>query len=359
MSRTPACDVAIIGGGVIGCACAWFLAREGLSVRLYERADVASGASGAAAGMLAPLSESEEGSALREQGLASLARFPQLAEELRELSGVDPEWVAAGLVRVSAHEAGAAELERAAREGAAHGLRWLDEIEVRQLVPGIRPGAVGFHSPHEAHVRSPSLTQAYAGAAAACGAVVVREARVHGLVRDGDRVVGVRTSDGETPSAAVLLAAGPFSPGLLDPDPAAEIPVTPLRGQIVSLDAPSPPFGPILWGDGAYLVPKRNGQLVVGATSEAVGFDRRVTSGGVASLLEAAHDVMPALSGSTFRGAWAGLRPVTPDGLPMVGPVRTLPGLLLATGPSASIVLPKMVTSSWRHTPSWHWANCC
>jgi glycine oxidase len=173
--------------------------------------------------------------------------------------------------------------------------------------------------------------EALARAAAKHGARIEAGEAVEGLVREGQRVVGVETRAGSIPAGRVVLCAGSWTPACAAGTGAA-VPVTPVRGQIVSLADAAPPLRAILWGAGAYLVPKRDGSVVVGATVERVGFDRRVTAAGVRELLEAAFALAPGLACASFREAWAGLRPDTPDHLPLIGPVPGVPGLVLAAG---------------------------
>jgi glycine oxidase len=142
----------------------------------------------------------------------------------------------------------------------------------------------------------------------------------------------VRTPRGREAAGAVVVCAGCWTPSLAaELAPGAAPRIVPVRGQIVSLDAPRPAQA-IVWGTDAYLVPKRDGSLVVGATAERVGFDCRVTADGVRVLLDAATRLLPQLAGAGFRGAWAGLRPDTPDHLPLVGPVPGLEGVVIAAG---------------------------
>lgn len=344
-ARLPASDVAVVGGGVAGCAVAFGLARAGLSVALFERGGIAGEASGAAAGMLTPFSEgAEEGPALR-WGRRALERFPSLVEELVEASGVDPEWVPAGTLRVAGDEAAAEALRARARTG--EGFAWLDASELRALLPAASPALLGaLHVPAEAHVRSPLLARAYAGAAEARGARLRTGVAVRGLLFEGARVVGVRSSEGDAPAGAVVLCPGSFAAecaAWLGPE--AELPVAPVRGQIVSLELPPPGFRPIVWGEGAYLVPRVDGSLSLGATTERVGFDRRVTAAGVQGLLAAGTRLVPGLADAGFLGAWAGLRPDTPDHLPLLGPVPGTEGLHLATGHYRTGVLLSPVTA--------------
>jgi glycine oxidase len=345
MSRHP--DALVVGGGVIGCAVAFSLAREGLAVALLERGELAGEASGAAAGMLAPFGEGEAPAPFLPWALRALERLPALADELRELSGVDPEFRASGIVRLAFDPPREAALRRALAAHPDAGFVWLSAAEARELAPGLARDVAGaLFSPREAHVRSPLLVRAYAEAAARLGARVECGVPAIGLLREGDRATGVETPAGPRPAGAVVLCTGSFSReagrwcGL-------DLPVSPVRGQIVSLDAPSPPFAPILWEEGGvYLVPKADGSIVAGATSEHVGFDRRVTAEGVRALLAGAARVVPALAGATFRGAWAGLRPETPDGLPLIGPAPGLAGLVVAAGHYRNGVLLSPVTGA-------------
>jgi glycine oxidase len=327
-------DVVVVGGGVIGCAVAFQLAREGLSVTLFERGEIAGEASGAAAGMLTPVGEAGEGGAFVAWKLRSLALFPGLLAELRERSGVDPEYQVSGVLRVAGDAAEEASLRGQVQELPELELVWLDAGALKRAEPQLAPQERGgLLSPREAHVRSPLLVRAYAQAAASLGARLRAGLPVTGLVRERARVVGVETPEGRHGAAHVVLCPGSWARACAAwVAPFPDLPVAPVRGQIVCLDAPHPALRSIVWGPGAYLVPKLDGSVVVGATSEHAGFDRRVTAAGVAALLEAAARLVPALADASFRSAWAGLRPATPDGLPLVGPLPEVDGLVVAAG---------------------------
>jgi len=330
-----ASDVVVVGGGVVGCAVAYALAREGIAVTLLERDALASQASGAAAGMLAPLAEAEADGSFLTLGLRSLALFPDLVAELAE-RGVasDPEYVRCGVLRVATSDAEALDLRARVRAFAGRGLEWLDARGARAEAPLLADRVRGaVWSPHEAHVRSPALVHALAEGAQHLGARVETGVAATGLQRDGSRVVGVRTAREDFAAGHVVLCAGAFTPACwawLDAPP--PLPIEPVRGQILALAPRSDALQRIVWGEGAYLVPKRDGTVVVGATEERVGYDVRVTAEGVHALLAAALRLAPGLGASGFRGAWAGLRPVTPDRLPAVGPVPAAAGLWVAAG---------------------------
>jgi glycine oxidase len=355
-----AADAIVVGGGVVGAAVAWSLASRGLAVRLVERGELAGEASGAAAGMLTPIGEGHApGPALRAR-LASFALFPALVDAVREGSGIDPEYVVSGSLRVAADAVEARALAAQAEQHADFGLVWLAPAEVERSAPGIAPGlrAHGaLFSPRDAHVRSPLLARAFAAAAERLGARVETGVAVRGLLRDGERVCGAVSSAGALASGLVVLCPGSFAAECAAwIGPGARLPIEPVRGQIVALELPPAMPRAIVWGRGkgldagtsrtrniprseaepseagVYLVPKLDGSLVVGATTERVGFDRRVTAAGVATLLRAAEALVPEAGGARFLGAWAGLRPDTPDHLPLVGPWPGAPGLVVAAG---------------------------
>ncbi len=355
-------DLVVIGGGVIGVSIAEHLSQEGLSVALVEADAVGAGASGAAAGMLAPLGEARTSGPLLELGLQSLALFDSLCERLKEETGIDPEFERSGLLEVAFDEAERARLE------AKHAffeprpsqpepwpleprLEYLDAQAVRAAETALSPTALGgLFSAQEAHLRPPLLVRALAQSARERGVVFETGVRAERVLCAGQRVVGVQTSAGRIEADQIVLAAGPWSSHLLEASGLArpgfsQLPVQPIRGQIIQLDPPLPMSRSLCWAPGIYTVPKRDGSWVVGATEEAVGFDRRVTAEGVATLIERVCAVFPVLRESTFGRAWAGLRPVSDDGLPWVGPWADFEGLFVAAGHGRNGVLLSPITS--------------
>lgn len=360
----PTDDVLVVGGGVIGMAIAEALACEGVRVRVLESEGIASGASGAAAGMLAPISEAGGDETFLRLGLESLSRFAPLAARLREASGIDPELEASGLLRLVADEPGRLALAaQHARVGALAGSlgtlsgpagasgEWLDAEALRGVEPELSAGIHGaFFSPFECHLRPPLWVRALEASARARGAAIETGVRALTLRRVGRRIVGVESSAGRREAGAVVLAAGPWTAGLLEassirPRHAVSLPIEPVRGQILSLAAPLPRTRSIVWSDEIYCVPKRDGSWIVGATEERVGFDRRVTAEGVAWLLDRARALFPSLRDASFDRAWAGLRPVSADGLPYVGAVPGWEGLHLAAGHGRNGVLLSPITA--------------
>jgi glycine oxidase len=326
-------DVLIVGGGVIGCAIAYYLGKAGVRATVLERGAVGSQASSVAAGMLAPLAESHGKDANLELGLRSLAMFPQLSQELMEEAGVDIEYAPKGILRVAVSE----EEEGILRERIAWGeelgveVEWLPGEEARRLEPALSPEIRGaLHSPKEAQVSSPHLTEALAQAAARRGARFRQNSEVVGFLKEGSRIRGVRLADGRLEGDVVVVAAGAWS-GNLGQWLGISIPVRPIRGQIFALKQLPTPVTRMIFGNG-YIAPKGDGTLLVGSTQEEAGFDSRPTAEGVADVLGRVLAMVPALRGATFCQAWAGLRPGSPDNLPILGPVEGLEGLILATG---------------------------
>jgi glycine oxidase len=320
-------DVIVVGGGVIGCAVSYELARAGATPLLLERDALGAHASSAAAGMLAPIAESGGRGPVYEIGTRALADYASWLEEIVELSGVDPGWAPCGVLRL-ARAGDVAELQDCAIRLAEQGCAWLGPDELHKREPGVSPSFEGaLWSPREACVDPALLTRGLALAARRRGAQLRENASVIELLRKGDRVRGVRTPEAEWLAPEVVLCTGAWLPPSTDRD----WPVMPVKGQMLALEAASAPRS-ILWSDATYLVPRPDGSLRVGATVEHAGFDARPTAAGVTRLLGAAQALLPDLRDARFLRAWAGLRPGTPDHLPLLGPVPHTRGLWVAAG---------------------------
>jgi glycine oxidase len=338
-------DVAVVGGGIVGCVVAYYLARQGARVALFDRDRIGAQASSAAAGMLAPLAEDAGPGPFLDLALASLQRYAALAADLRASTGIDIELLTPGLLRVALDDGEAADYQAALAWQRDLGLpvRWLDAAALRALVPAIAPAARGaVYSEAEHQVNPIRVTEALARGAVAHGAVLHEGSPVRGLLRQGPRVVGLRLGDGDLPAGHVVLAAGAWAAACGE-WLGVRLPVEPIKGQMVAVAphsararetgvAESTILRHTLYGRDGYLVPKADGTIYAGATVERVGFDRRVTAGGIARLLALLPALVPGLGDPTFVRAWAGLRPGTPDHLPILGPVPGLDGVTLATG---------------------------
>jgi glycine oxidase len=328
--------VIVVGGGVIGLACAWRAAAAGLDVTLIERRHPGAGASGVAAGMLAPVGEATWGEErLLELALASHAAWPQFAGELAEASGRDIGHLDLGALHVALDRDEAAELRRRFDLMRSHGLEaeWMSPSACRELEPGLGPGGHGgVHAPHESAVDPRALVAALGVALERAGGRLLIAEVVDGVF-DGERLAGVRTADGaELRARDLVLATGAWSGAPWLPD-AARPEVRPVKGQILTLAGPPgrPACERIVVTERIYAVPRSDGRLVVGATVEEQGFDTRVTAGGVHELLREAYRALPEIAELELVEATAGLRPTTPDNLPLIGP-GAIEGLLLATG---------------------------
>lgn len=331
-------DLLIVGGGVIGLSVAWRAAGRGLRTAVADPAP-ASGASHAAAGMLAPVSEvtyTEE--PLLRLGLASLSRWPSFAAELAAEGDLDLDYRADGTLDVAFGADDLAALDDLAAFIDKLGLpaERLTGRECRRLEPMLAPSVRGgLLAGGDAWVDPRRVTRALLAAWERLGGVLVRS-RVTGLETASGAVSGVRLATGETVGAdRVILAAGAWSPTLEGLPPEVVPPVRPIKGQIVRLRSPAPLLGRcvrgVVHGSHVYLVPRGDGELVVGATQEEMGFDTRVTAGGLWELLRDARELVPGVTELELSDVVAGLRPGTPDNLPLVGPTL-LPGLSLATG---------------------------
>ncbi|MFD1937870.1 glycine oxidase ThiO [Nonomuraea mangrovi] len=341
----------IVGGGVVGLSVAWRLARSGARVTVIDPAP-ASGASHAAAGMLAPVSEvSYTEEPLLRLGLAALERWPAFAAELEADSGLALDYRTQGTMDLAFGSDDMAALEELAAFMDKLGLpvRRLTGRECRRLEPMLAPSVRGgVLAEGDAWVDPRRVTAALLAALERSGVPVERR-RVTELVRDGTAVVGVRLAPDEKTGAGdvvlgdrVVLAAGAWSGGL------AGLPVRPVKGQIMRLRSPSPLLGRcvrgMVHGSPVYLVPRGDGELVVGATQEELGFDTRVTAGGLYELLRDARELVPGVTELQVADIEAGLRPCTPDNLPLIGPYG--PGLTLATGHHRGGVLLSPLTTA-------------
>jgi glycine oxidase len=339
LSPAAGADVVVVGGGVVGCCIAYYLSLGGARVTLLERGQLASGASGVAAGMLAPQVEAPFADPFFELALLGRAEHSPLAATLFEDVGLDVEYRRSGILRVARTEAERVDLQRMLRWQAARGLaaEWVESDDLgtcEPLLGGVagRLLAGGLWLADEGQVRGPRLVHALALAASKRGARVLEGTWVTGLETSGDlsRVTGVRTRTGLVEADTVVLAAGVWSPDLTR-GLGLELPVGPVKGQILSLRGFDRAPRQVIWCGECYLVPRPDGEIVLGATEEEGNYDVRPTLAGFNRLTEAALEVVPAAAGFTVDGFWAGLRPAAPDRFPIVGWAPGVDGLFVAT----------------------------
>ncbi len=340
--NTALSDVAIVGGGIVGLACAWRARARGLSVTLLEREDVGRGTSHVAAGMLAPVSEVEFGAAGRrvlELGLRSAEMWPGFAGELEQAAGMGVGLLRTGTLAVARDEDEARELERRLAFRRSLGLRAerLRASDAREREPGLAPTVrLALEAPDD-HSVDPRLVLAALRRACEIAGVAIREhATVESVELDdpGERAIGLLLHGGERVSAGqIVLAAGPWS-GQIEGLPAtAQVRVRPVKGQILRLRDPAGPglLSRVVRFEGGYLVPRADGSYALGATVEEQGFELSPTAGGVYELLRGASELVPGIDELRIEELSVGLRPGTPDNAPAIGH-GMLDGLIWATG---------------------------
>ena len=338
MTEKRSYDAIVVGGGVIGLACAWRAARRGAGVLVLDRAHPPAGATRVAPGMLAPVGELDFGEPeLLEMSLAAAELYPGFVAELEAATGEPAGYARLGALHVALDRDEAAGLRRVhdLQRSLGLGAEWLPLRRCRELEPGLTPSFNGgVHAADEAVVDPRALTGALLAALGAEGVEVRAGVEVTAALLDGERIAGVRTDRGEELRApAVVLAAGAWSGQAEWLPEHARPPVRPVKGQVLELRAPggAAPCERIVGSERVYLVPRGDGRLIVGATVEEQGFDTAVTAGGILELLREAYRLLPDVAEMELVEAAAGLRPATPDNLPLVGP-GGLDGLVWATG---------------------------
>lgn len=327
-------DVAIVGAGLIGLAIAFELTERGATVRVYERGEPGRAASWAGAGMLAPYTEGVEDEAMLAFCAASLAQYPQFVERLQAISGVDSRLRLDGILTVAFDDARLETLRERARDLQARSIRatMLDRAQTLEREPALGVGVTGgLLVEGEGCVDNRRLGRALRAACEARGVLFMNEAHAVSVECDARRVLGIRTQRGFAPAAVVINAAGAWAAHVEGIPPSCVPPVTPEKGQMLALATPRHFVRSTTWLPRAYLVPRDDGRLLVGATVERAGFDERVTAKGLRSVLNGAIAGAPSLGDFTVSETWAGLRPATPDKRPILGPAP-IEGLVLATG---------------------------
>ena len=343
----PRTDVIVVGGGVIGCAIADAIAARGIKTVLLESHRVAHAASAGAAGLLAPLVEAPGPGPFLDLALAGRALFRDEAAALRRDTGIDIGYRESGTLRVAESAERAAELRARVGWQRERGLdvRWLSAAEVEASEPALRNGVDGaLLSADDHQVISARLANALAQRATARGAWILEGVGVEYLLSIGERAprktIGVRTSAREEyRSRYVVLATGASRAA-----PYRGLPVRPVKGQLVHLRPARPVIGHPIFADGVYLAPKADGRVVVGATEEDAGYDIVVSDEVTAELVGRACALVPALRDSVVDSAWAGLRPATPDRLPVIGLRSDTDGVIFATGHFRNGVLLSLIT---------------
>jgi glycine oxidase len=343
--------VIIIGAGVIGLGIGWRLAARGASVEVFDRGAAGAGATHAAAGMLAACAEAEPGEeALVALGRESQTRWPAFAAELEQASGIDVEVRQEGtlVVALTADDQARLHHQLAFQHKLGLPLQWISAAETRRREPHLAGKLAGaVFSPEDHQVDNRKLAAALRLAAQAAGASIHEHRAVDAISSTGGRGDGVVLADGTKVAAdMVVLAAGAWSPSIGGLAAELRPPVRPIKGQMLALgmDPAAPLLNHVLWAPGAYLVPRRDGRLLVGATVEEKGYDTQLTAGGLLTLLEAAWRVVPAVEELPLVETWVGHRPGSRDDAPILG-AGPLSGLIYATGHHRNGILLTPITA--------------
>ena len=341
-------DVVIIGGGVTGCAIAYYLRKAGIDVVLLEQGDIGSQASGAAAGLLAPLGPLSGPGPFADLLLASFAHFPSLVAELEGMTGLRVGYGRTGALRTVRNPKRVAHLAKRMKAWEPLGLhmQWLTGDEARQKEPLLADDmCAAIYAPEESQINAPQLVQAFSKAASRLGAEIYPHTMAIGMQRVGENVTTINIFPDQTINCKYLiLATGAWS-ARYESWFSITLPVSPLRGQIILLQQPSQALQHIIFGDTIYLAPKGNA-IIVGATKENVGFDAQVTEEGTKWLYNSAITLMPELRQSTIQASWAGLRPKTPDTRPILGKAPGWENVILAIGHNSVGILLSAITGT-------------
>ncbi len=338
-------DVAIAGGGLIGASIALELARAGMRVGLFDMQEPGREASWAGAGILSPAPESTAMLPMVALGQASLALYPKFVSEVEEISGQQVGFRPRGTLETFSSRHAIEELSTVVALHHGLGLKAepLSAEDARKLEPALSEEVeAAVLRPDEGSVDNRALTPAVLEAARRSGVEIFAGHPAKAIRREGSRCVGLSLASEEIAAQFTVVAAGAFCASI--EGVGAFAPVRPAKGQMVALRAPNVNIGRVVWSENVYLVPRNDGRILAGATVEYAGFDKAPTAGGLAKLLAPAIDVVPALAEAKIEEHWAGLRPDTPDHLPILGPTD-IDGLLMATGHFRSGILLAPITA--------------
>src|SRR6202166_1423298 len=338
-------EVCIAGGGLIASTIAFELARAGLQVALFDRHELGEGSSWAAAGILSPAPENTGMISIVPLGRASLQLYPEFVATVEEISGRSvgyrPRGTLEALFSTDAQE------NLSTIIALHHGLGLKAEPvraeDAREMEPALSPELeAAVLRPDEACLDNRALTKAVLTAAERSGVQTFTGSNVQSIAKNGRRCDGFVVDGEKVQSRWTVIAAGCCSAEI---EGAAQYaPVRPAKGQMIALRAKDLSIERVLWSDHVYLVPRNNGKILAGATVEYVGFERKVTAGGVQKIISAALQLAPVLVDAQIEETWAGLRPDSPDHLPIIGPTD-LDGLLIATGHFRSGILLAPITA--------------
>ncbi len=330
MSKTiDTADCIVVGGGLIGMMSARLLAREGLSVILLEQGDLCRESSWAGGGIISPLVPWEYPDAVTELVCWSQPRYQQLAADLQDETGINPQWTQSGLLLADYMPHAAIDVWR---EKFPCSLEVLDSGQVQAAEPSINAATgTSLLLPDVAQIRNPRLGRALARSLPGQGVRVYEQTQVTGLETDAGSVRGVTTVPGGFASERVVMAGGAWSSQLLGnyiPAPCVE----PVLGQMIMFEAAPGLLRHIVVHDGYYLIPRRDGLVLAGSTLEHTGFHKHITVDAKRMLTGRALALVPGLAGCPLVGHWSGLRPGSSSGIPLLGAVPGCNGLFINAG---------------------------
>jgi glycine oxidase len=338
-------DVSIAGGGLIGGAIAFELARAGLHVALFDRQQPGEGSSWAAAGILSPAPENAGMISTVPLGRMSLRLYPEFVAAVEESSGQSVGYRARGTLEALFSTDAQEKLSTiiALHHGLGLKAEAISAEDAREMEPVLSPELeAAVFRPDEACVDNRALTKAVLTAAERNGVKIFVASNVQSIFKNGGRCEGFLVDGEKVQSRWTVIAAGCCSAEIEDASRYA--PVRPAKGQMIALRAEDFSIERVLWSDDVYLVPRNDGRILAGATVEYVGFDKKVTVGAVHKIMTAALQLAPALADAQIEETWAGLRPDAPDHLPIIGPTD-LDGLVIATGHFRSGILLAPITA--------------
>ena len=336
-ARSAISDAVIVGGGVIGLSVARELALRGLrNVTVIERGEFGKEASWAAGGILAPQVEADRLDNFFKLASASRDLYPAFARALQDETGIDVQLEQTGTLYVGFTEADEQEMRRRFDWQTRAGLRveWLSGEDARQLEPNVASNVrCALRFPDDWQVDNRRLIEALLAANQRLGVQLIANSEIKSVRIEEGRVTGIESETGFIEADTVVIAAGAWTSDIetLGTDLSA-VQIEPVRGQMLCFQSEPPLTRHVIYGSRGYLVPRRNGRLLAGSTSEHVGFDKRVTDEGAVSIRSMAFEIVPGLEAAATVDSWAGLRPHAPDDLPVLGPAGDIDGLLYATG---------------------------
>src|SRR5690625_4126467 len=327
-------DVIIVGGGVIGSSIAFYLSEQSKKVLLLEKNKLASKASSAAAGMIGAQSELEKNGSLFQLARKSREMFPNLAQKLKERSGIDIEFVTNGILKIAETDEDVSNLQLTISSQRKYGQEadWISQAEVNSLEPSLSKHIKGaMYIPNDGNVSAYSFSKALAVSAIELGTNVLEHTEVYDFIKEKHKVIGVKTMVGSFYATETIVAGGAWSEQLVN-KMGVKLKTYPVKGECFSVRTKVNLIKRTIFSKNCYIVPKPGSRLLIGATERAHTFDESVSLQGISKLMNLAINFIPELKDATWEKAWAGIRPQTSDGLPYLGIHPLFQGLSSATG---------------------------